>query len=445
MIFRDRIDAGQRLAEELAQRLLENEDVVVLGLPRGGVPVAFEVAHALAKPLDIIMVRKLGVPFQPEFAMGAIGEGGVRILNREALQSAQVTESELAAVEVRERAELERRSRRYRGDRPRVPLVGRTAVVVDDGIATGSTARAACQVARAMGAARVVMAVPVASRSSLAQLAEICDQVVCLEAPEPFYAVGEWYRDFSPTSDTEVEALLRRAAQGLAASPAVASIGDDPPVRDEEVEIHVGPVRLAGHFTVPEVLRGMVVFAHGSGSSRHSPRNRFVAATLNGAGLGTLLFDLLSPDEEIDRAHVFDIPLLAARLTTVTKWLRAQPESVGSRIGYFGASTGAAAALWAAAQPGANVGAVVSRGGRPDLAFPILARVKAPTLLIVGGHDEEVLKLNQKALEPLGRDSRLTVVPGATHLFEEPGTLEEVASLASEWFLRHLAPALQQR
>jgi putative phosphoribosyl transferase len=225
VMFRDRVDAGRRLAGELERRHLENEDVVVLGLPRGGVPVAFEVAHALAKPLDIIMVRKLGVPFLPEFAMGAIGEGGVRILSRGVLQSAQVTGPELAAVEGRERAELERRSRRYRGDRPPVALVGRTAVVVDDGIATGSTARAACQVARALGAARVVMAAPVASRTSLTDLSEICDQVVCLEAPEPFYAVGEWYEDFSPTSDAEVEALLQRAAQSLAASPAAASIG----------------------------------------------------------------------------------------------------------------------------------------------------------------------------------------------------------------------------
>jgi len=159
------------------------------------------------------------VPFQPELAMGAIGEGGVRILNREALRSAQITGPELAAVEGRERAELERRSRLYRGDRPPVALEGRIAVVIDDGIATGSTARAACQVARALGAARVVMAAPVAARSSLVELAEICDQVVCLETPEPFYAVGEWYRDFSPTSDVEVEALLQRAAQGLTARP----------------------------------------------------------------------------------------------------------------------------------------------------------------------------------------------------------------------------------
>jgi putative phosphoribosyl transferase len=440
VVFRDRIDAGRRLAGALAGRYLGNEDVVVLGLPRGGVPVAFEVAKALGRPLDIIMVRKLGVPFQPEFAMGAIGEGGVRIINRDVLQSAQVTEPEFVAVEARERTELERRSRRYRGDRPPLALLGRTAVVVDDGIATGSTARAACQVARALGAERVVMAAPVASRSSLTDLANVCDEVVCLEAPEPFYAVGEWYRDFSATSDAEVEALLQRAAQGLAASPAVSSIGDDPPVRDEEVDVHVGPVRLAGHFTVPEVLRGMVIFAHGSGSSHHSARNRFVASTLNGAGLGTLLFDLLSPDEEIDRAQVFDIPLLASRLTAVTNWLQAQPEAIGSKIGYFGASTGAAAALWAAAEPGADVGAIVSRGGRPDLASAVLAQVRAPTLLIVGKDDKVVLDLNRKAQGLLHCQSHIAVVPGATHLFEEPGALDEVAHLASDWFLAHLSP-----
>ncbi len=234
MTSRDRVDAGRQLAEQLGRRYLENEDVVVLGLPRGGVPVAFEVAQALNKPLDIIVVRKLGVPFQPELAMGAIGEEGVLILNREVLQSAHITESELAAVEQRERVELERRSHSYRGDRPPVTLLRRTAVVIDDGIATGSTARAACQVARALGAARVVMAAPVASRSSVTELTDICDHVVCLETPDPFYAVGEWYLDFSPTSDAEVVALLQRAAHGVTTTPATADLGDDPPARDGE-------------------------------------------------------------------------------------------------------------------------------------------------------------------------------------------------------------------
>jgi putative phosphoribosyl transferase len=239
VMFRDRVDAGRRLGEELERRHGENDDVVVLGLPRGGVPVAFEVAQALDRPLDIIMVRKLGVPFQSELAMGAIGEAGVRIINREVLQTAGVTEREFEAVERRERAELERRSRLFRGGRPPVALMGRTAVVVDDGIATGSTARAACQVARASGATRVMVAVPVASRSSLSHLADVCDQVVFLEAPGHFCAVGEWYGDFSPTSNEEVIALLQRGARGVTAPSATTRSGDDRPTGDG----HIRPVQ----------------------------------------------------------------------------------------------------------------------------------------------------------------------------------------------------------
>ena len=439
MGFSDRADAGQRLAELLRQQGLEHENVVVLGLPRGGVPVAFEVSQALGAPLDVIVVRKLGVPFQPELAMGAIGEGGVRILNDDVLRMAMVDGTELALVERRERTELERRARRFRGNRLPVPLRGRTVVVVDDGMATGASARAACQVARAHGAGRVVMAVPVASRSAVDELAKACDGVTTLEAPENFHAVGAWYGDFRPTSDDEVVMLLERSASGAAGAPAPAGTAGHPPILDEEVELRLGTLRLAGHFTVPEALKGMVVFAHGSGSSRHSPRNRFVASVLNEAGLGTLLFDLLGADEERDRSRVFDIPRLADRLERVTGWLAAQPESAGSRIGYFGASTGAAAALWAAASM-QHIAAVVSRGGRPDLALSVLGDVRAPTLLIVGGHDDVVLDLNRRAQDRLGSETRLVVVPGATHLFDEPGALEEVAHLARDWFVHHLAP-----
>jgi putative phosphoribosyl transferase len=203
-----------------------------------------------------------------------------------------------------------------------------------------------------------------------------------------------------------------------------------------EVEPVAGTTQLAGSLTVPDGAPGIVIFAHGSGSSRHSPRNRYVAAVLVEAGLGTLLFDLLTLEEEADRANVFDIGLLADRLAQVTAWLRAQqrPEPVG----YFGASTGAAAALWAAAEPGADITAVVSRGGRPDLAGPRLAGVTAPTLLIVGGRDTAVLEENRGALAELTCDKDLSVVPGATHLFEEPGALDVAAALARDWFLRYL-------
>ncbi len=440
VMFRDRVDAGRQLAEQLKRRL-GGEDVVVLGLPRGGVPVAFEVARELDAPLDVIVVRKLGVPYQPELGMGAIGEDGVRVLNHEVLATARISEKEVATVERSERAELERRAARFRGDRPRLSLVGRTAVVVDDGIATGSTARAACQVARAHGAARVILAVPVAPRSSLASFADAADELVCLETPDPFFAVGQFYRNFSQTSDEEVVSLLERAAVAADPPPVVLGADADPPVRDEEVVVQTGALRLVGHLTVPELCSGLVVFAHGSGSSRHSPRNRFVAAVLNSAGLGTLLVDLLTSDEEFERRAVFDIELLADRLRAVTQWLEAQPEARGSRICYFGASTGAGAALWAAAEPGSSVAAVVSRGGRPDLAGPKLSQVRAPTLLIVGGHDEVVLELNREAQTQMKCETQLAVVPGATHLFEEPGALEEVAALAGDWLLSHLSPA----
>jgi putative phosphoribosyl transferase len=177
-----------------------------------------------------------------------------------------------------------------------------------------------------------------------------------------------------------------------------------------------------------------VVFAHGSGSSRLSPRNQYVAQRLHAAGLGTLLLDLLTPNEEEDRSKVFDIPLLGSRLTGVARWLLSQPEAASCALGYFGASTGAGAALWAAAEPGSPAEAVVSRGGRPDLAGDRLPWVKAPTLLIVGGADAAVLDLNRQARARMRCPTRLVVVPGATHLFEEPGALDEVARLAAAWF-----------
>jgi len=206
-----------------------------------------------------------------------------------------------------------------------------------------------------------------------------------------------------------------------------------------DVEIRAGNVQLEGTLTLPAASSGIVLFAHGSGSSRHSPRNAFVAGTLHDAGVGTLLFDLLTVDEDRVYETRFDIDLLAKRLAAATAWLRRRPEAAGLPIGYFGASTGAGAALLAAAEAGAAVRAVVSRGGRPDLAgADALARVVAPTLLIVGGDDPQVITLNRQAYALLQCTKALEIVPGATHLFEEPGTLEQVAVLAATWFRRWL-------
>jgi putative phosphoribosyl transferase len=437
VLFEDRRDAGRQLARLLTR--FRGQDVVVLGLPRGGVPVAFEVARELDAELDVIVVRKLGVPFQPELGMGAIGEEGVRVINRDVVAAARVTEAQIADVEERERVELERRARRFRGDRPKLDLTGRIAVIVDDGIATGSTARVACQVARAHGAARVVLAVPVAPADWTERMGADADDLVALHTPHTFWAIGRFYRDFSQTSDDEVADSLARAHARAAPDPPSATT-DDLPSRDDEVGVRAGHAMLSGHLSIPEHATGIVVFAHGSGSSRHSPRNRYVAAVLNRAGLGTLLFDLLTADEEHDRSHVFDVEMLARRLVEVTRWLHGQPGIGHLPVGYFGASTGAAAALWAAAEPDSRIAAVVSRGGRPDLAAPRLELVAAPTLLIVGGDDHAVLQLNRNAGAQMRCEHRLAVVEGATHLFSEPGALEAAADLASDWFVEHLTP-----
>jgi dienelactone hydrolase len=211
---------------------------------------------------------------------------------------------------------------------------------------------------------------------------------------------------------------------------------------EREVRVPVGSVTLEGNLGVPEDAPGVVLFAHGSGSGRHSSRNRYVAEELQQAGLATLLIDLLTPEEEeidLRTGHLrFDIGLLAERLTGTTDWLKREPDTRNLRVGYFGASTGAGAALVAVAERSEEVGAIVSRGGRPDLAGDALARVRAPTLLIVGENDVPVIEMNQEAMEQLRTEKELEIIAGATHLFEEPGALEKVARLASDWFVRHL-------
>ncbi|MCM2278952.1 MAG: dienelactone hydrolase family protein [Oligoflexia bacterium] len=433
MVFSDRHEAGKRLAERL--RALHLENPVVLGLPRGGIPVAYEVALELNAPLDLVVVRKIGHPLQPEYGIGAVTEDDFYWIDPRAVQGSDIDAEMLEKLLVREAKEVKRRVQAYRKGQAALPLAGRTAILVDDGLATGVSARAAAHLMRGRGATRVLLAVPVASKQSAESLVEdnSVDDLVCLSMPEEFYAVGQWYEDFTQVTDEQVLRLLEHARnRGV----------------ETEVEIAAGPDRLLlrGLLSLPPAgglpTRGVVVFAHGSGSSRLSPRNRKVAAALNRAGLATLLFDLLTEDESDDRRKVFDIPLLAGRLIAASDFIRRNHNFASLPLGYFGASTGVAAALWAAADsPG--VAAIVGRGGRPDLSLSRAKEIRAPVLLIVGGNDSPVIELNQAALRQLPH-ADLVIVPRATHLFEEPGALEQVSEHAIRWFTRHFELAKER-
>jgi putative phosphoribosyl transferase len=419
--------------------------------------VAYEVARALRAPLDVFLVRKLGAPGQEELAMGAIASGGVVVLNDEVIDALEISHEELKAEVEAESHELERREVMYRAGRPFISVKGKTVILIDDGLATGSTMRAALAALKRYEPAQVVVAAPVGASSTCAEFAAIADRCVCAIAPENFRSVGLWYDDFAQTTDEEVSGLLARAqsrrTEGSAAQPGpqngmpepcgdrILNVAQRAPERtmlEREVTIDANGRTLCGTLALPAHATAVIVFAHGSGSGRKSPRNQYVAQVLQTAGLGTLLLDLLEEQEAGDRAKVFDIELLAERLETAARWLRKEPETAGLRLGYFGASTGAGAALVAAARAPDSIGAVVSRGGRPDLAKDALPRVTAPCLLIVGGNDEQVLELNRDAYERLKCLRRLSVVPGATHLFSEPGALEEVSRQAKEWFLQYL-------
>jgi putative phosphoribosyl transferase len=428
MRFRDRRDAGRRLA--FALRRWRDEAPIVLGLPRGGVPVAYEVARALGAPLDVWVVRKIGAPGHEELGLGAVAEGGEVFLNQELCDELGLDAEATAKLAVKKRAEVDARVRALRRDKPAPELAGRTVILVDDGIATGGTVRAALRSIRAKKPRRIILATPVGAASSIEALRPDSDEVVVLDEDPFLSSIGVYYEDFAQTTDDEVIDLLERARDG----------GDV----EVEIVIDADGALLPGVLAIPRGAFGLVLFAHGSGSSRHSPRNRYVADALGSAGLGTLLFDLLTPEEEaedeVSGRLRFDVEFLAQRLVAATDFVRARPEALHLPFGCFGASTGAAAALIAAAERPDLFGAVVSRGGRPDLAEGWLDEVSAPTLLIVGAADTSVLALNRSAFAHLTGPRRLVIVPGATHLFEEPGALDEVARAAIAWFSRYLAP-----
>lgn len=464
--FRDRRDGGRRLVDKL-RRSHATPSTIVLGLPRGGVVPAAEIAAALGLPLGVVISRKIGAPENPEFAIGAVAEDGAPYLSEEGLALSRASKAYVDEEVARQRAEIARRRGWFRGGKPLVLPEHATVILVDDGIATGATVIAAIRALRQLQVARIVLAVPVAPPDTVTVLRGLVDELVVLATPAIFWAVGAFYDDFRPVTDEEVRRLLAAAAPAATRSnsaPRAASGGhrertpsstvqshspratskaremSTEQLRVVEVTIPADEVVLSGVLGVPRHAEGIVVFAHGSGSGRLSPRNTYVADVLRRAGLATLLLDLLTDEEAKDRRKVFDVSLLAERLRAAAAWVRQNETTKALALGYFGASTGAAAALIAAAAD-PSVCALVSRGGRPDLAGSILPRVTAPTLLIVGGADDIVIRLNEEAFAALHCEKRLQIVPGAGHLFEEPGTLDQVAHLAAGWFERHLRAA----
>lgn len=442
LIFADRADAGRKLADALAA--MELDHPLIYALPRGGVPVAVEVAKALHAPLDLLLVRKIGAPRNPEVALGAIVEGASHeiVINENVKRLSGADDAYISKAVQDQRAELERRRSLYLGDRPRPDPKDRTVVVVDDGLATGATMKAALIGLKRSGPARIIVALPVAPKTALEEISNQADDIICLHPTTAFRGVGGFYKDFHQLTDAETVALLAQIPADKARPSHTRKTGT------HKRQVAIPPLGLPGDLTVPPDPRGIVLFAHGSGSGRGSPRNRYVAEKLNGAGFATLLFDLLTPQEAQDRNNVFDIPLLADRVVEASIWITSEPDLEDLPLGLFGASTGAGAALVAAAELRGRISAVVSRGGRPDLAMDFLPQVTGPTMLVVGGLDYDVIDLNNRALASLTCESRMEIVPGAGHLFEEPGTLEQAVDHAAGWFRAYLradvAPSRQQ-
>jgi predicted phosphoribosyltransferase/pimeloyl-ACP methyl ester carboxylesterase len=428
MRFQDRREAGQRLAAFLKEKGFAKP--VVLGIPRGGVPVAAEVARALDGELGVVVARKLGAPGNPELAIGATTETGASYINTALAMAAGADQHYIEAEKARQVAEAHRREELFDGHRRR-PVAGRTVIIVDDGIATGATAIAAVRSIKALGAARVVLAVPVGPTETLRLLQAEADQVVCLHEDPGFWAVGLYYDDFSQVSDDEARLTLETFASQVAAK---AGSELSCPVRVER-----DGIGLAAVLTVPAAVGAfpLVIFVHGLGSSKESPRNLVIASRLVESGIATLLFDLSnhgasSPDPRDG------IDAYAADLAAVFAWALEQGEIVKDRVGIAGSSLGAVATAKALAVGKVRPQTLVLRA--PPLEAADFAKVTVPSLVLIGSHDP----LRQQVEAGIAGRPQLTlsVVAGAGHLFEEPGTLDEATQRTVAWFTsRLLQPA----
>jgi putative phosphoribosyl transferase len=421
VIFDDRADAGRRLALLLGH--LAAEEPVVLALPRGGVPVAVEVAAALRAELDVLAVRKLGAPGNREFAIGAIAEGGSVVLDAATAARLGVAQEDLDRVLRREVAELRRRIDRFRQGSAPADLRGRTVVIVDDGLATGLTDLAAVRAARRGGATRIVVAAPVGSREALVLLRREADEVVCHSVPRELLGVGRWYRDFSPVPDREAMALLAEARAG---SPPA------PPRRARDVAVDAGAgLRLPGELAAAIEPWGLAVLADANGGTATPALGR----RLNDAGLTTLMIDLATAGER-EEGRMADPATLAGRLLRATRGLAREPETRGLPVGWVAGPGAAEAVLTSAAAPLDEVRAVVVRDGRPGLA-EALAEVRIPTLLLVEG-DAAAAPGDAGAVPGPHRIVRLA---GAAEPLDAAAARDEAGRLAVNWLGTHLPVA----
>ncbi|WP_159941953.1 MULTISPECIES: phosphoribosyltransferase family protein [unclassified Nocardiopsis] len=421
--FADRSEAGRRLAERV--RPFAVNDPLVLALPRGGVPVGAELARRLDADFDVLMVRKIGLPGHPELGVGAIAEDGRVHYDDLALARMHVPRQALSATVAAERDELDRRRRVYRGERPAPRIAGRDCVVVDDGVATGGTARAALRMVRQAGPARLALAVPVASPEAVELLREEADALVVLSAPDNFRAVGEWYRDFGQLSDHHVTAILAERGRS-----------EDPDVT-RGVRVRAGGVYLDGDLTVPPAPRGAVVVAAGRADESWRP----AASALRRAGYATLVLDLLTDQERAEGGAGAGGPGPAPfgeRLNAAVTWLRRATDAADGPLGVLASGEAAAAALATAAERPEDVAAVVVHGGRIDLAEESLPGVRAPVLVLVEGGDSFVRELGEWARGRMGGPTDLRVMEGAERLLGDAHVWDRVVSEALDWFDEHM-------